>query len=87
MNRPVEKAISRYYIRDAAGMLKEMPQMIVIGVTGSYGKTSVKFYLQKLLAAKYNVLITFNVMYSLHFVNTRIHIELCFKANFQFSFF
>jgi UDP-N-acetylmuramoyl-tripeptide--D-alanyl-D-alanine ligase len=35
-----------------------MPDMKVIGVTGSYGKTSLKFYLQTLLQTKYNVLVT-----------------------------
>ena len=30
----------------------------VIGVTGSYGKTSVKFFLEKLLSVQYNVLVT-----------------------------
>ena len=32
--------------------------MTVIGVTGSYGKTSVKYYLDTLLRVKYQVLIT-----------------------------
>lgn len=58
INKPVESAINRWYIEDARKIIKSMPDMVVIGITGSYGKTSVKFYLQKLLAAKYNVLIT-----------------------------
>ncbi len=58
INSPIEKAINRHYISDAERIIKEMPSLKVIGVTGSYGKTSVKFFLGKLLAAKYNVLVT-----------------------------
>ena len=39
-------------------MLQSCSNITVIGITGSYGKTSVKFYLNKLLSAKYNVLMT-----------------------------
>jgi UDP-N-acetylmuramoyl-tripeptide--D-alanyl-D-alanine ligase len=39
-------------------MLKQSPNLTVIGVTGSYGKTSVKFYLQTLLKDSFNVLVT-----------------------------
>ncbi len=58
INRPVEKAIDNWYIRDAKRILGECPDLTVIGVTGSYGKTSVKFFLEKLLSAEYNVLVT-----------------------------
>ena len=58
INRPLEKAINRYYINDAKKMLADHSRLITIGVTGSYGKTSVKFLLGTLLEAKYNVLIT-----------------------------
>jgi len=56
--KPVEKSINNGFIRDAERIIREMPRLTVIGVTGSYGKTSVKFYLGKLLSAKYNVLVT-----------------------------
>ena len=56
--RPVEKSINRGFIREAERIIDQMPRLTVIGVTGSYGKTSVKFYLGKLLSAKYNVLVT-----------------------------
>lgn len=39
-------------------MLAAMPDLKVIGITGSYGKTSVKYYLSTLLRAKYDVLMT-----------------------------
>ncbi len=58
INLPINKLIKNYYINDAKKILKNMPNLIVIGVTGSYGKTSTKNFLYKLLSAKYNVLIT-----------------------------
>ena len=58
VNRPMEQAINRRYIRQAEAILADMPSLTVIGVTGSYGKTSVKFFLEKLLSVKYNVLVT-----------------------------
>lgn len=58
INAPIEKAIRQYYINDAKKMLKACPDLKVIGITGSYGKTSVKYYLSTVLKAKYNVLMT-----------------------------
>ncbi len=57
-NRPVEYAVKRHYIEDAKRILKDCPDLKIIGVTGSYGKTSVKYYLHDLLSAGYNVLMT-----------------------------
>ena len=58
MNMPLEKFINHRYIQDAKRRLREHPGLIVVGVTGSYGKTSTKFFLHKLLSAKYDVLMT-----------------------------
>lgn len=58
INRPIEKAVNRYFINDAKKKLKQASGLTVIGVTGSYGKTSVKFYLQALLQGHFNVLVT-----------------------------
>lgn len=58
INRPVEQAIDRHYVADAARILREMPNLTVIGVTGSYGKTSVKYFLNTLLSSRFNVLQT-----------------------------
>nr|MBQ8251868.1 UDP-N-acetylmuramoyl-tripeptide--D-alanyl-D-alanine ligase [Lachnospiraceae bacterium] len=58
INHPIEMAVNNYYIRDAKKMLKRVPGLTIIGVTGSYGKTSVKFYLQTLLQERYHVLVT-----------------------------
>lgn len=38
--------------------MSECEGLTIIGVTGSYGKTSMKFYLEELLQTKYNVLVT-----------------------------
>jgi len=58
INAPVEKGINRHYINEARNILKSASGLTIIGVTGSYGKTSMKFFLQKLLSEKYNVLVT-----------------------------
>ena len=55
---PVEKGISELYFRDARQRLRDRPDLIKIGITGSYGKTSVKFILATMLAEKYQVLAT-----------------------------
>ena len=58
INRPAEKAVRQWYINDAKKILKANDHIRIIGVTGSYGKTSLKFYLNTLLSVKYNVLVT-----------------------------
>ena len=58
INKPIETAINDHYLNDAKRILAENPDLTIIGVTGSYGKTSVKFYLETLLRAKYSVLVT-----------------------------
>ena len=55
---PIEKAISEMYFRDAQRILKERNDLIRIGITGSWGKTSVKFILGTILEEKYHTLVT-----------------------------
>lgn len=55
---PVEASINRWYYNDARRILAQMPELVVIGITGSYGKTSTKHYLYRILSEKYNVLMT-----------------------------
>ncbi len=56
--KPMEKAISNHYVNDAKRILRSMKHLKVIGVTGSYGKTSTKFILGRILSEKYNTLVT-----------------------------
>ena len=58
VNTPIEKAINRHYYNDAKRIIESNRNLIVIGVTGSFGKTSTKNYLASVLAEKYNVLVT-----------------------------
>ena len=58
LNSPIEKAINNWYIKDARRKLAAHKDLIVIGVTGSFGKTSTKNYLYRILSEKYNVLMT-----------------------------
>lgn len=58
INTPVESAINRWYYNDAKRILAENPNRIVIGITGSYGKTSTKNVIAKALSRDFNVLAT-----------------------------
>lgn len=58
INKPVEKSVQKWYINDAKRILREMPSLHKVGITGSYGKTSMKFYLDELLNSQYSTLKT-----------------------------
>ncbi len=58
INSPVEAGVRQHYINDAKKMLRSCPDLKIIGITGSYGKTSMKFFLTTLLKGKYDVLMT-----------------------------
>ncbi len=58
INKPIETAINNWYINDAKKKLKSMPNLHKVGITGSYGKTSMKFYLSELLSSQYETLKT-----------------------------
>lgn len=58
VNTPIERAITRWYYNDARRILRSMPRLIVIGITGSFGKTSTKHFLYRILSERYNVLMT-----------------------------
>ncbi len=55
---PLECYINYLYRLDAMKRLDAMPDLIKIGITGSYGKTSAKFMLETILSEKYRVLVT-----------------------------
>ena len=58
INTPIESAVRRHYLNDAKRLLASHPSLVRIGITGSYGKTSVKFFLAALLKGHFNVLMT-----------------------------
>jgi len=58
INSPIEKHVNNKFIKEAKCILNSMPKLQIVGITGSYGKTSTKYFLHKLLSTKYNVLMT-----------------------------
>jgi UDP-N-acetylmuramoyl-tripeptide--D-alanyl-D-alanine ligase len=58
INTPFEKAINNSFCKKASEKLKSIPDFKVIGVTGSYGKTSTKYIINTIISQKYNTLMT-----------------------------
>lgn len=58
LNRPIEKSIRRGFCNKAKKKLKANPDLKVIGITGSFGKTSTKYAVNTILSQKYNTLMT-----------------------------
>ncbi|MDE5841326.1 MAG: UDP-N-acetylmuramoyl-tripeptide--D-alanyl-D-alanine ligase, partial [Muribaculaceae bacterium] len=56
--KPVEASINARYRNEAVSILESMPDLKIVGITGSYGKTSTKHYLQRILSERYDVLMT-----------------------------
>ncbi len=68
VNKPIEKIVYYYYFQKAKKKIKEDTRLQVIGITGSYGKTSSKNILADILQVKYDTLPTpknFNTPYGL----------------------
>ena len=68
INKPIEKYVFHYYKSKAMKKLKNMPNLEVIGITGSYGKTSSKNILNDILSVKYNTIASpknYNTQYGL----------------------
>lgn len=68
INKPIEKLVYLSYKNKAMKKLKNMSNLKVIGITGSYGKTSSKNILSDILNVKYNALPSpknFNTPYGL----------------------
>lgn len=55
MNRPLEYLVGQHFRKSAVAKLNSMTNMEVIGVTGSYGKTSTKNILYDILNVNFNV--------------------------------
>ena len=65
INKPIEKLVFEHYKHKAKTKLKQMKNLKRIGITGSYGKTSTKNFLNEILNVKYNSFATeksFNTM-------------------------
>lgn len=58
VNKPIESLINRRFINDAKRILSKNKHLLTVGVTGSYGKTSVKFILNRILSEAFNVTAT-----------------------------
>jgi len=55
---PIEKLIGNHYINKSKKILRENVKLIKIGITGSFGKTSVKEILNSILSECYRSLVT-----------------------------
>ncbi len=55
---PVERSIQEGFKRQARHTLQSRTDLTVVGITGSYGKTSTKFVVAELLSQRLNVLAT-----------------------------
>lgn len=53
--QPIETSIQKKYLHMAQKKMDAMPNLIKIGITGSYGKTSVKSFLAAILSEKFSV--------------------------------
>ena len=58
INTPIEKLIYKHFENMAKNKLSSMKNLKVIGITGSYGKTSCKNILNDILSIKFNTLST-----------------------------
>ena len=58
INTPIEKSINNGFCKKASKKLKSIPDFKVVGITGSYGKTSTKYIINTILSQKYNSLMT-----------------------------
>lgn len=58
INSPIEKHINKKFCKKASRKIKEIPNFKVVGITGSYGKTSTKNVISTILSQKYNSIMT-----------------------------
>ena len=56
--KPLEKSINKYYYQKAQKKISSMKRLQVVGITGSFGKTSTKFITSTILKQRYRVLNT-----------------------------
>ena len=68
INKPIEKLVFLYYKSKAIKKIMSFNNLKVVGITGSYGKTSSKNILNDILCVKYNSITTpknYNTQYGL----------------------
>lgn len=58
VTEPIEAAVRQSFLNDAKRILAQYPNLIKIGITGSYGKTTTKNIMQAVLSEHYNSLMT-----------------------------
>ncbi len=58
ITKPIEARINQGFLNEAKAILQQMPGLIKVGITGSYGKTSTKNILQAVISDKYYSLMT-----------------------------
>lgn len=56
--KPINNLFNLRYINDAKRILREKSDMKIVGITGSYGKTSTKNIVSAILAEEYNTVMT-----------------------------
>ena len=52
---PIENSFRKKFMNEAKKIIDANDDLCVIGITGSFGKTSVKYYLDRILKSKYSV--------------------------------
>ena len=55
---PLEELIKSWYVQDARRYLRTLTNLKVVGITGSFGKTTTKYVLTEILRQRFNVLKT-----------------------------
>ena len=78
---PIEILIRKYYLNEAKEKIEKFPNMKIIGITGSFGKTSLKYYLKTVLEKEYKV------SYSPNNVNTLMGITKYINSSLEESDF
>ena len=58
INLPLDKLLNLIYLKKASRYLSKFPNLKIIGITGSYGKTTTKNILQTILSSQYNTCVT-----------------------------
>jgi UDP-N-acetylmuramoyl-tripeptide--D-alanyl-D-alanine ligase len=78
--QPVEAAVKKRYFNDARRKLAGFPDMVKIGITGSFGKTSAKVILATILSEKYKTYAT------LHSYNTPMGVTRAIREQLDNSY-